>query len=1855
MAVNDSEKKAAAFVEKRPEKGKELEQFNEAQGQLLTLQAEQRNNLNEQRTISSMEAQNNQTLAQAAGMLAASGGAAGGAVVAPKQVSPKTSAVLNRYGVGKPGTVSKTTQNTIQNQTPQKINVVNNTSTTNNNNIHIVQPSIPTAAPAIPMRNDTERFKVWVNNAFAKQNEAAAIREKEYQKREWSLTRSANKMIRKMADIGKNVGQALNPKNLGNALADQFKVLMFLMGFQYLAKNVGNILAKVDKFVNWLTGDGDKSLKGILGSLLGLGRSNGGFLEGLRNFFTDLFERLKDEINLLLENRAKAVKSIEFPKIDISSGDLMPEFLKIVTYLGDVLGAAFGGIDSLRKTKLRDFKKKGRESSLENYEDEYSHTQDIDDHISDTAEYAQNGVKMSDVSIGDAVTSVNGFNTNFKMAKTDYNSFGGLSNAVGSSIKQSNHLVNLFDNAVKTGTAVDVSQYSSGLSALKSSARRYGGIFISKRSLISICKHLGLPDDFINKLVNNMEVVIVIYCIVPKSEAEMVDENAGSFASAAGKVYIEGEIVGKLSTGAENRRRAFNNFSKGNYMSEVTVGTVNIAGYAAAGAATGAAIGVWGMGVAAAPAAAVGAVIGAITGVIKTIWGDNTMLAAAAEGLASETRQAAHDKYTIKAFDINDPRIAKYVPFLKKDGSPYIDSENNTYLRLTPAIVKLIEDMVKRMHNLDEFSFDGDNMETINFLNQALNTNPDGSIIPGGVLDLEESMNHLDQMAYEEKLAREDLNTKYAGRSLDRFVNYAFGNGGNKSLKASMISSGNSNYNLDYVDNSDVYKDAKAVKDEGLKQRINYVMDRLCSDEELKLTPVQAAGLVGNLISESGLKPDAKYPGNIPNEGKWSRARGIAQWLGKRQENFYKKYNKYPDEAPLEDQVDFLIEELKTTHKGFINKVQDVTNVADSASVGLYNFEFQIGDRQKYKDYIEKLRSDGASERTLEFYEEVLPTEEKRQKNAAQALRTFEDSINSEGDLGEENPRSVTVTKTVTKTTSDELNPETKEDRINYVMGRLLGDTELDLTDKQAAKLVSRLITESGNLEISADGRNDFISRNYYQGKSLKEAPLSAQVDYLIDEIKGRVSGTEKLGNIKREEHKPSEIESLYEMTTDAPVPVDEAVSNVLNTYNNSEKKVYTPTTTDIEITSTEENPNSSGGYNLISQKPESIQEYLSLQFAPSTLQKRSGFKIGVDDEGNKSIEEFINPLADASAFSKDESAAMFLKGKERAWYDKYGKLNSGELMMRFSEEGIAIPGYKKIKSVGNYDVSADNTRKGVTIDNARSQGAIAVNAWGYVDSFLGKECDKDEAELMLNNILSKDGLSGLTTKYIKDKLYRSAKNLTEKKQAIEVARVLFNKGDEKYSYEDAVKDLDTFLKEKLNNPLTPTLNSSIYYHTNSNQRYKLAKIFLPHSELTDDEILSYEKWEDAYLGKAKINDIYRDRLNATVGDARKKWTLAREGKLLEQRKISDLENYINANLSEGQKIKNDKGEYNLETVDKLVESTQNYFDINEESIKSYTPMFTIPGLEHLNDGINPLLLNKSKIQDLPENIKELIRKKLNKESGSSLTPEEIVKGFGMLKEDLKDQDPNSYENRLNISKELVAAKKMVDLGLSMEQLSESNTVDTRQHIVDLIKSEMVKDDGAAYLEDMLGVSPEQIKNLISQVKDGGTIKDWNLVTNTDYYKRVHSAVTKYKSGQLDKLSNQLELVKNDLGGIGGQAKDDLQKLASMPRIKTGSDEFKLLASVYGKDLSMESIPNQAIDLMTQNATTHELLAEILRNTVINGEFERCIAEINRDQLIVSDANAKANVTSAQASVKQLENSGNPSTTGTPGPLTPPT
>lgn len=918
MAVNDSEKKADAISEKRVEKGEELQQFQEAQGELFNIQAEQRNNLNQQRTVSGMEAQNNQTLAQAAEILAASGGVAGGAAMAMPQVNRGTQGILKKYGL-KPGSTTKTQTNTQQSQNPQKISVTNNTTTNTTNNIQMDPPNIPMAAPVIPMRagaggSDTERFKVWVSNAFAKQNEAAAIREKEYNKREWSLTRSANKMIRKMGEIGKNIGDTMNPKNLVNTMNNQFKVLMFLMGFQFLSKNIKGILEGIDRFVFWITdgsyGGSEKYAKGKDWKKISETFKNiigGDFFDGFKNIFSDGITRLTDEIKLIFEDRGRAIKAIEFPKIDIGGEEGIIGTIKgIGQYLGDVISTAFTGTEGLVKQGLRNFKSSGRAKSLENYEDKYSHTQDIESGL-EVDHTSRRGISMSDVSIGDAVTSAKGFKDNYKMAASDFNSFGGLANNTGSSVKQSGHIMNMLDKAMETGQAVDISQLTAGLSTLSNTAKRHGGTLVSIDFMQKLGQYFGLPREVYLRIIQKMKTAKVRYIIIPKSDAELSNENTGSFGSAAVSRYAQSKMIGSVSNTAANVSRMSQNFSKGNYGEEISnFATSFISGSALAGATAGSFLG------------PVGTVIGTIGGAAwDYFFNDNSESSAVVAGLHNKARGLAHDGYTVKMVELGDPRYEKYETLYTKDGKVYTDQFNNTYLILTPAIIRDLETAIKAQHGVD-MKFDADNIETARLLHKVFNSNPDGSMINegSGMDEFENSMRTVTELENQRNEARADMNFRHSQDSISKVTNI-------------------SNSTNSHIDNSKAYNKAETITKSQIRENANYIMGRLINDPELDLTPEQAAGLVGNLYEESGL-----IPGRHNSDDLGHPASGIAQWSTDRREKYKEKYGKYPNEdKDLVHEVDYLISELKDTEKDALKSAKEMSNLIDTTYTWMAKFE----------------------------------------------------------------------------------------------------------------------------------------------------------------------------------------------------------------------------------------------------------------------------------------------------------------------------------------------------------------------------------------------------------------------------------------------------------------------------------------------------------------------------------------------------------------------------------------------------------------------------------------------------------------------------------------------------------------------------------------------------------------------------------------------------------------------------------------------------------------------------------------------------------------------------------------------------
>lgn len=102
------------------------------------------------------------------------------------------------------------------------------------------------------------------------------------------------------------------------------------------------------------------------------------------------------------------------------------------------------------------------------------------------------------------------------------------------------------------------------------------------------------------------------------------------------------------------------------------------------------------------------------------------------------------------------------------------------------------------------------------------------------------------------------------------------------------------------------------------------------------LTKEQAAGLVGNFIRESGENL------GTTEVNKTSGAYGIAQWLGDRKRALFKKYGSNPS---FQDQLNYVWDELNSTHKTGLAKIKNSKTAAEAAANAFGYYEFQSGPR----------------------------------------------------------------------------------------------------------------------------------------------------------------------------------------------------------------------------------------------------------------------------------------------------------------------------------------------------------------------------------------------------------------------------------------------------------------------------------------------------------------------------------------------------------------------------------------------------------------------------------------------------------------------------------------------------------------------------------------------------------------------------------------------------------------------------------------------------------------------------------------------------------------------------------------------
>lgn len=312
--AESTDKKTRKIAEKRVEPGKEFESYQEAQNQLLAIQAEQQQNLALQANDAMNVQQQNQTLAQAA------------EVMAMDNLNPATQGILAGYGLNQPRVIK---QSNTQRQGPNNITI---------NNTTINNASGPVQGREIsirPQEAGQSKFKAWLTNVFARQDAQWQKQNQEYARRESSLTRNSNKMMRKLEGLGKEIGSAVDPRKQAQRAQNTTMNLLKALGLVYFAKKLPDILGffnnSEEKIRGWIGEIGDK-----ISGIFNLNKEDGIWYRLYNKDGTGVFNKLlKDIAQWLYERKELADKTIHIPSV-FKLGDFF-------TSLTNWLGVFFGG------------------------------------------------------------------------------------------------------------------------------------------------------------------------------------------------------------------------------------------------------------------------------------------------------------------------------------------------------------------------------------------------------------------------------------------------------------------------------------------------------------------------------------------------------------------------------------------------------------------------------------------------------------------------------------------------------------------------------------------------------------------------------------------------------------------------------------------------------------------------------------------------------------------------------------------------------------------------------------------------------------------------------------------------------------------------------------------------------------------------------------------------------------------------------------------------------------------------------------------------------------------------------------------------------------------------------------------------------------------------------------------------------------------------------------------------------------------------------------------------------------------------------------------------------------------------
>ena len=937
-----------------------------AREEIQGIEAERSANLERQRIISATRQQQMATMKQAAllgasGMAAADGGAQQVSPLAQQAaaMNPQTQAILQKYGV-KPD--SRTTASTVQTSGPN----IRTTNTTNNNvrnEIKIVQPQIPMRQQQIAVAGsqgksgNLDKFKAWLDSSFAKQANEYEIQQKEYRKREWNLARNSNKLFQKLSESTKSLGEKMDPRNMGSTFGGQLKTLLFLFLATTIDKWWNPLMKRIASF--------EAGFKAVFGIPVNADLERGG-AEGL-----SFVNKVKEFIGI--DTKTKSGKNTS----------LLEGFKNVFT----------DGIDRLIKT-LKLFVEDRRIALQKINMPDFKMPDTNFDPLGRMINSAFKGVMapateylgniLSALMGGSSAVARRAANNLTSSSKEDFKkAYGGryfTSNSTdwmgnlkddstyGMSMMMS-HGLSDGSNKLHTGGLM------TGMKMLEGNAKKSGGAVINP----DLLRQLGFGDSTISAMLQSgqAEFVPMKLIKVSKSEAERAEYSGGSASS-----YIGNEILDDLSFGLYGSLTGWGARKAAAKKGLKAAGKAANAGWMRAGKAIAGAsrlagtVGKW-----AGPAGWAASIGG---GVIEGI------------GDYMEANQG-NSNFVYKAVPLSDERPGEQIRLL----------------RVTPEGFNTL----KKAANVK--SFDATDVSFQRWIEGVERSRKAIMGVKGKLEYSNPNMKVLNQANtikanYDAEIGRVWHDSNYFGRgSIGNFVSARDNTA--RSIANGMSWAANGLNDIKYRltgSISPLYIPAGEAR-RNAERGIKYLMDRYGLSKEA------AAGIAGVIQRESGWNPRAQ---NQQEKAKGLKfGRGLCQWSNdwgvKAFPEWYQATygsKKYPDEVPLEHQLDYLMTGLAedgTRKEEFLRIIHKPgVTVEEATKAMLLGYEnggkylASFSDLAKVKAYggvsgVNKMYANRASA-ALGFYNILGGTDGAGYNQTASGTYTFDEDAIDNGQAG---------------------------------------------------------------------------------------------------------------------------------------------------------------------------------------------------------------------------------------------------------------------------------------------------------------------------------------------------------------------------------------------------------------------------------------------------------------------------------------------------------------------------------------------------------------------------------------------------------------------------------------------------------------------------------------------------------------------------------------------------------------------------------------------------------------------------------------------------------------------------------------